>query len=325
MKSSIKYLCLSVALLATQVTAHEMQVSGYFEIEAGAASGYTNEKTSDLVLASAALTAAGVLNELLSAQITLLHEEDETPLEVDEAILFINSGQSTYVNLGQMYLPFGSFESMQISDPLTHEMSELRETAVLVGYNPGLFALTAYAFNGDVDRNAEDRITSYGFSSDFNLLEQRLILGAGYLSNLLDSDTLQEVVAASLAEPNHHIGALNLRAAYRTERILLLAEAIHSLEHLMIEGVEYKPQATHAEVGFTFGSGYTVSIAHQTTDDIQWSGLPRRAWLCTASKSLINDDLTLSVEYRRDGDYIPTEGGSGESSHGLVFQLAAAF
>jgi hypothetical protein len=48
-------------------------------------------------------------------------------------------------------VPFGTFETHLVSDPLTLEIGETNETAVVAGFARGGFGGAVYVFNGDSD------------------------------------------------------------------------------------------------------------------------------------------------------------------------------
>jgi|TARA_B110000238_G_C16076865_1_gene417550 hypothetical protein len=63
---------------------------------------------------------AAEVNDWVTSEIILLYDEDETDLEMDVATVTItNPNGAGYLSGGQMYVPFGVFESNLISDPLT--------------------------------------------------------------------------------------------------------------------------------------------------------------------------------------------------------------
>jgi hypothetical protein len=153
-----------------------------------------DESSSDLVLATAQLGFEAVITEHLSAALVFLFEEDETdPPEVDE-VYVAYSRAGWFSRLGQQYVPFGEYPSHFISDPLTLELGETRETALLVGYQHELFSVSAFAFNGDAERvdgggdPEEDHLKDWGLSAKV-LPAAFLELGVSFLSDLADTDT----------------------------------------------------------------------------------------------------------------------------------------
>jgi len=67
-----------------------------------------------------------------------------------------------YITAGQIYVPFGAYETNMVSEPLTLELGETRETSLQVGFVKGDFAGSVYAFNGDNEKNGDSKIKSWG-------------------------------------------------------------------------------------------------------------------------------------------------------------------
>ncbi|HEY7745951.1 MAG TPA: LbtU family siderophore porin, partial [Desulfuromonadales bacterium] len=127
--------------LASSIT-DRITISGLIEVEAAAESvdfaDGTSDAASDLTLATAQVGLGVKLTEEVRGNISLLFEEgafgdEDTDLEVDEAAIDINYAP-LFGRFGRLYVPFGVFHSHFISDPLTLELGETRETAALVGY-----------------------------------------------------------------------------------------------------------------------------------------------------------------------------------------------
>ena len=94
---------------------------------------------------------------------------------VDEGLIIIDGEDVIpfYLNAGKIYVPFGNFESHFISDPLTLELGETRESAVKVGFANDMFDLCMAVFNGDINETDEDddHIESWVASGTFTLPE----------------------------------------------------------------------------------------------------------------------------------------------------------
>ena len=143
--------------LADQSIQERIQVSGVVEAEAGYLKDFSDEQASDIVGATVAIAIEANLSADTVAVVSFLYEEDDTPFEVDEAFISHASGNSTWT-IGQIYLPFGTYETAMLNDPLTLEIAETRETALLWQYQRGGLGLEAYGFNGDTDIDGRDTI-----------------------------------------------------------------------------------------------------------------------------------------------------------------------
>ncbi|BCR05707.1 hypothetical protein DESUT3_27760 [Desulfuromonas versatilis] len=177
--------------LASQIS-ERLTISGLIEVEAVAEDvkfrGGGSEGASDLTLATAQLGFDAKLTEAISGNLIFLFEEDgDEDIEVDEAAISFNHGPWN-ARVGRQYVPFGVFNSHFISDPLTLELGESRETALLAGWGNGVFGLSAFAFNGDAEKQGEeDHLRDWGASLVLTPVEG-LELGASYLSDLADTD-----------------------------------------------------------------------------------------------------------------------------------------
>ncbi len=57
---------------------------------------------------------------------------------------------------GRFTVPFGSYETNMISDPLTLEIGETGEDALMVGFEAAGFYGSFYVFNGDTNEGGGD-------------------------------------------------------------------------------------------------------------------------------------------------------------------------
>src|SRR5210317_89231 len=142
-------------------------LSGVVEVEAFSAEDFNGADTSDITLATVGLGLDAEITEWVNAHILLLYEEDDTePMDLDEGTITLGNLEKfpLYLNAGKMYVPFGSFESNMISDPLTLELGETRESAAQVGFEASGFYGSFYAFNSDIDDETsdDDEIKSFG-------------------------------------------------------------------------------------------------------------------------------------------------------------------
>ncbi len=83
---------------------------------------------------------------------------------VDVAFVTIaNPEQSPlFLTAGQIYVPFGAYETNLVSDPLTLEIGETRETALQGGFVRGGFNGSVYVFNGTNKKDGKNQIGSWG-------------------------------------------------------------------------------------------------------------------------------------------------------------------
>ncbi len=124
-------------------------------------------------------------------------------MDVDEGFITINAADRAplYVTAGKYYVPFGKFETYFISDPLTLELGETNESAILCGHHGELLDINAGVFNGDVNKSGEDDHAENAFASATYTLPEGLLenisvtSGVSYLSSLADSKELSKQIS----------------------------------------------------------------------------------------------------------------------------------
>ena len=108
-----------------------------------------------------------------------------------------------FFKAGKMYTPFGKFETKMVSDPLTLEIGETRETAAEIGFKyAGLYA-SAYAFNGEVNlADEDDKTDNFGANMGFAYESEvfSIDLGCGYINNIYESNSLADKMSAVMEE-----------------------------------------------------------------------------------------------------------------------------
>jgi len=310
--------------LATRLT-DRITISGLIEVEAAAESldfaDGSSDSASDLALATAQLGFGVKLTEEVRGNISFLFEEDATDLEVDEAAIDIDYAP-LFARFGRLYVPFGVFHSHFISDPLTLELGETRETALLLGYGRELFSLSAFAFNGDAERiGEEDHIRDWGASLVLTPAEG-VELGGSYLSDLADSD------AGLVGEYRRRVGGWSAFATVERGPFGASAEVLGATKKFDAadldadgDGRGDRPLAWNLEVSWALLENVEVAARYEGSEE--FAGQPERQYGADVSWSPW-EQTTLSLEYLRgefDRDF-----GDGLDRRDLVTaQLAFEF
>lgn len=316
-------------------------IGGVVEIEASVGENFDGDTHSDIVLATVEIGMEAELNERANASVLLLYEEDDTPLEVDEGVITLNltSDGRWYLVGGQMYVPFGVFESHMISDPLTLELGETRETALMLGTELGAVYGSVYVFNGDIATTAsleddEDAVDQLGMILGVVLHNGAvsLDLGLSYINNIADSDLLSDVLDDGMVESvDDYVGAAALHGIISVGALTLIGEYVAADQfddgELNFNGEGAQPRAGNLEAGVGFdwqGREATVALAYQFTEEALALELPETRIMVAAAVEVF-EQTKLSVEYAYDNDYAENEGGTGDSANTLTAQLAVEF
>jgi len=307
----------------------KITLSGAIEIEACYESidyddsAQSDEDNSDITLATVELGVDVDLVKHVSGHILLLWEEDDTePMDVDEAFITLNGEDvlPLYLTVGKMYVPFGDFSSNMISDPLTLELGETRESSALVGFDINGVYGSIYAFNGDIEEADDDNdnhVDNFGVTVGYAVENDSMTLDAGicYINNLLDSDGLSDSFDESVEEAdeagivlelNDYVGGFGAHIVAELGSLNLIAEyvgAIDDIEYL-VDGVKVEEDAIRSwnlEAGYTFellGKETVVAAAYQGTDNAG-DFLPESRFVACIGAGIF-DYTSLALEIAHD-------------------------
>lgn len=298
---SLSALLASQSLWAEESTKQSSTtISGLIEVEAGFHDdGETN--TSDISLATVELGIDHQLNDNVSGSLLFLYEEGENDdqIAVDEAVISVQLNEQIGLEVGRMYVPFGQFESFMVSDPLTLEVAETQEEAILVRWEKEALSAAAYVFKDDED--ASDKIDDYGMNLAYD--SEKLSASVAYISDVNDK-----------SDAEHSASGVTMIASARFEPVIVIAE--HVSVDTLADGS--KPKATNLEVGFDLGHDKTLALAHQTTDEAAGLDLPEKATSVSFSMPVYKG-ANFAAEYMKHDRY---EGGNDDR---LTLQLAYEF
>ncbi len=312
-------------------------LSGLVEIEMGYSDGPDGSQ-SDISLATVELGIEAQITPWVNAHALILYEEDgsDSP-EIDEGIITLqNQAVSPFsLAIGRMTLPFGNYESAMVSDPLTLETGEIRETALQAGYNPGGFYSSAFVFNGETKTGGSESIDQYGFNLGLVQNEEGADfgydIGLSWMNNLADSNSLQDAVADPLnltgKVAGYSIHALTTTGPFIFIGEYLAASSAFNSTDLAFNGAGAKPVAFNIEANYTFSIAdkkTIFAIAWQGTEEALALALPESRYLATLSVGTY-ENTVLSFEYAHDEDYASSEGGNGETTDTITAQLAVVF
>lgn len=310
--------------------------SGRVEVEADYSEGFGGGDSSDLVLDKVILGIGVNVHQWVDAYISFLFEEGSTDLEVDEAIITLGNTELSpfYLVAGRMYVPFGNYETHFISDPLTLEIGETRETVVQLGYESKGFYGSIYAFNGDSSKDEDDdHVDQFGANIGYAQEQESLgfDVGMSYINNIADSDAVIDVVADADNLVDYVAGA-GMHGILNMGKFSLIAEYISATEAfetatLGFDGSGAEPEAWNLEAVYHFeiaGKEAAAALAYQGTDEALALELPEQRYLAGISVGIF-DNTSLALEWAYDKDYDQDKGGTGEDANIVTLQLAAVF
>ena len=330
------WLAISFALHGTLANANnKVDISGLIEAELIAGQDFTGNHHSDIVLATTHVGMDATISERVSTHISLLYEEGETPLEIDEAYIHYknNPFAATALKLGQLYLPFGKFETMMVSDPLTLEIGEIRKSSLLFSYSNG-FNFSLFLFNGDLNEagTANDTIDNIGLTLGYLHTANNLSIDSGiaYLNNMSETNGLGDAIITNnpLGRINKAIGGYAAHLALNWGSVTLIGELVHAMDSFKIGEIDplrrNQPHASNLEASMVINKKLSLGLSLQHSRETAALGLPKRRIL-VGSSYYIDKSLRVKCEFAADRDHSIADGGTGNASHSFTLQLASEF
>ena len=319
---------------------NHLQLSGLLEVEATFGEDVNEDEddtvdNSDITLATVEIGFDAQINERVSASVLLLHEEDDTSLELDEGVITVslNEDGSFYFAGGQMYVPFGNFETHMVSDPLTLELGETRQSVLQLGFENNGFSGSVYVYNGDVvEASAEDdTVESFGVNIGYaaEMDNFSFDIGASYISNIADSGGFMDRDDDGEADAvDSFVSGMSVYAIVNSGAITGIFEYVAADEfdaaELAWDDDGASPSAANFEVGYAIDDASTVALGYQMTDEAADMGLVEDAVLVSYSRE-IYDATTLSFEYKQGDYYSEDDNGNGLDMSAFTAQLAVEF
>jgi hypothetical protein len=304
----------------------------------------TSVDQSDLALTTVELTAEAEVNDWATVEITLLYEDpsfgDETSVDLDAAILSIGNTEEfpLYFSAGAMYVPFGAllthFPDDPLMDvPLTLLLGETREKAVLLGVEHQGFSLSGYLFNGDMDETGqENQVKGYGLDANYSFGDEGvwdILIGASYISNIADSDGLQEALAA-VGNIVEYIGGFDAYLHVGYAGFFFDAEYMAATDNfkpteLATNGQGAQPAVWNLELGYNLNWGRNLEIAlkYAGSDESGALGFPKERYGIVLNQDIL-EGTVVSLAYLND-DYEANDSDGRDGRDVVYGQIAMEF
>ncbi len=214
--------------------ADRVALSGVVEFEAGYAHvddddpATADEKTSDADLSAVELAVDAKIADGISAHALFKYEDDDVFL--DEGFISYEGPENfpIFVTAGRMVVPFGMFETSFITDPMTLELGETSEGALVLGYRclEGKVETAVSLFNGKTDEAGDDDTLSDMTARVTVAPMEGLSFGVSWTSNLAAADGLADArgidpVSSDLIDPAEKVSGVS---AYLTAVLLELVK-----------------------------------------------------------------------------------------------------
>ncbi len=311
------------------------EISGLVDMQAVSSEEFTGGKTLDMTLARVELNIDATMQQVMSAHLGFLYEEDKTDFGLDEGTITLGpSGGKSFI-FGKMYLPFGRYDSFMVSDPQTRVIGETTETVLMLEADNAAGYGSLYLFNGDSNESSvvaagNDDTISGGISLG-RREGQQYDLGVSYITNIADSNILQELgTGATVGEVASSVPGATIHLIIRSATTTFMAEQVMALEKFSngdLGGAvtnEEQPVVTNIELGFVRNGGSVLAFGYQTTEKAQFIGLPKSVTSLVMRKE-VTRGASMALEYAQQEDYGVSDGGTGKTVEVITLQVAMEF
>jgi hypothetical protein len=296
---------------------NRVEIGGVVEIEASYNDTDGEPSTTDLSVATVELGMGAQVTDWVRADTTLLYEGED--LEVDSAtISLMHPGGPWSVTAGKQGVPFGSYESQLVSDPLTLDVGETAENALVFGYEAGGLNAAAYLFNGTNSKGTADEIDNFGANIGYDMEGDNFAFSGsvGYINDISDSDTIQDAIANTNVD---YVAGWTASALVTTGPVTVIGEYVTATDTIAELGEQPSAWNIEAGIGFeAFSRDATFAVAYQGTEEAASLDLAEKRWLAGVSFELM-ENTSLGFELANETAYDGTE------SNTLTGQLAVEF
>ena len=234
------------------------------------------------------------MNDWTRAELVLAYDVDAKKVDVDSATATLGPPDGPWsLTAGKLTLPFGTYETGMISDPVTLELGETDDVAAVFEVSSGGLSASLFGLHGENEK-FENFGVSAAYSVETGTWPSALHLSVSYIHEIRsdsvdDSEAFVELpgIAASATVGS---GPASLTGEYVTA-----VDARNGSE----------PSAWMVEAAFEFeflGKGAAVAAGYQATQEAAGLDLPESRVLLGLAVELM-EGVGLSMEWKRDEAY----------------------
>ena len=324
---------------------------GLIEVEAGYGDDFEGNSFSEFNVATGQLGFDAQMSEWTVGHILAKYEggEDSHDLFIDEANIWLGNYEKfpLLMTAGKFYMPFGSFETNMIQDPLTLEIGEINDYGAAVGFKVNGFYSAVYGYNGMQESAGSDTINGSGVKAGYDFENDDMLFNAGvsWVNNIADSGGISDAFdEAGLETIKDHVNGFGVYLIAGYGPISFIGEYVRAPDAFYggalnpetgeVEGGEIlfndhgaKLEAWNTELAYStelFGKETVFAIGYQGTSEAVGLGLHQARYNGSASMVLL-PGTNLTIEYYHDQDYDTDDGGTDGSADVFTTQLGYGF
>lgn len=223
-----------------------------------------------------------------------------------------------YTTVGQTYVPFGTYQSVLITDTLPKDLGRTKARDIEVGFlqqGNNAFYGSAYIFRGDSHAASVDKVNNGGLNAGFKFSDSIFNgnVGGGVIGNMSDSVGMQ---MANNFQNNeqliHRVPAYNLHGLLGiTSHWDVIAEYVTAATRFNPNDMAYnghgaKPSAVDTQLSYAFpildNRPSAVAIGYAHSEQSMAMGLPLSRYSLVMNTSLWRNTLQ-AIEFRHDRMY----------------------
>ncbi len=287
-----------------------IHVSGLVEVEAGYSKvdykdpATEDEKSGDVDLANVELVFDTRIVDQVDGHIMLKYEDDDVFIDEGYIVLTGDKNFPAYLIVGRQYLPFGHFDSHFISDPTTLLLGETNEGAAVAGYriDGSLVDLSLGVFNGRAQESGEDDVIDSFVARALVTLNENLMFGLSYTSNLASADAFNEVIVDTENLDSLVSGWSAFFNYQFSDHFNLIAEYVGAFDDFKAgelydasDGKKRQPSAWNVELAYMFNDKVEVAVRYGGSDDGE-TFLPESEYGCVVNWTIF-ESTNLGIEY----------------------------
>jgi len=316
------------------------EVSGLLKVDAEFIDDFDDTSSSDFVINRAEVHLNSELSEWITSQVSLLYRQNtdtrkQVDLEIDNAYIeYGNAFLSSFsAQFGQLYVPFGSFETNMASDPLTRVIAETREVSFVATYDSG-FNASFYLFNGELmESGGDDSIDNVGVNLGYVYEEQStyIDIGFGYINNFGETGFLNNIIIENQngqSDVIEYVPGMIAHLVLHWGSFQLIGELAAATKEFAVGEIylnqKSQPSATNLEMAYDFGKAWNLALGVQNSVDM--SGYLPETRIMFATTYRFDESTRFTFEYANDSDYASSNpNGTGNSGSTVLLQVAAKF